>query len=173
MNFTHEGLREPFEIAPGVVVPPGAYDHEEAQLVLITNQARPLSLETRFVSGGFFGGHRTALSPTLRARHGEDLNAELAYELNNVDLPGGSFDTNLLRARLSWSWNPRLFVQGLLQYNDQAQLWSANVRFGWLSSANTGLFVVYNENRDIEGPGSAFRDRSLTVKFSRLVDLLD
>jgi hypothetical protein len=173
VNFTHEGLRKPFEIAPGVIVPPGAYDHQEAQLVVITNQGKPLSLESRLIVGGFFGGHRTAVLPTLRARRGEQLSVELAYELNNVDLPGGTFDTNLARARLSWSWTPRLFLQGLVQYNDQAELWSANVRFGWLSSANTGLFVVYNENRDLEGPGSTFRDRSLTVKFSRLVDLLD
>jgi hypothetical protein len=172
-NFTREGLREPFEIAEGVVVPPGTYDHGEFQLVVITNQGRALSFDGTAVVGGFFGGHRRSLSPSIKARYGEALNLELGYERNDVELPGGSFDTNLARARLSWSWTPRIFLQGLVQYNDQAELWSANLRFGWLSSANTGLFVVYNENRDILGPGSAFRDRSLTLKFSRLVDLLD
>lgn len=172
-NFTREGLREPFEIAGGVVVPPGTYDHQEFQLLVITNQGRALSFEGRAVVGGFFGGHRRLLNPSLKARHGDALNLELGYERNDVELPGGSFDTNLAKARLSWSWTPRLFLQGLVQYNDQAELWSANLRFGWLSSANTGLFVVYNENRDILGPGSGFRDRSLTLKFSRLVDLLD
>ena len=173
VNFTREGLREPFEIAPGVLVPPGGYDHEELQLVVITNQARPVSLDVTSVVGGFFGGRRRAINSIFKARRGERLNLELGYERNDVDLPGGAFDTNLVRTRLSWSWTPRLFVQGLVQYNDQAEHWSTNLRFGWLRSANTGLFIVYNEGRDTEGPGSRFRDRSLTLKWSQLVDLLD
>lgn len=172
VNFTREGLREPFEIAPGVLVPPATYDHEEFQLVVITNQGAPVSLDFTGVVGGFFGGTRVSLVPTLRARRGEQLNFELGYERNDVELPGGAFDTNLVRARLSWSWTPRLFLQGLVQYNDQAELWSTNLRFGWLRSANTGLFLVYNEGRDTEGPGSRYRDRSLTLKWSQLVDLL-
>ena len=172
VNFTQEGLREPFEIAPGVVVPPDSYAHEELQLVVITNKARPASLDMTAVVGGFFGGRRVSLKPIFKVRRGERLNLELGYERNDVDLPGGAFDTNLLRARLSWSWTPRLFLQGLVQYNDQAELWSTNLRFGWLHSANTGLFIVYNEGRDTEGPGSQFRDRSLTLKWSQLVELL-
>jgi Domain of unknown function (DUF5916) len=173
VNFTREGLREPFEIAPGVLVPPDTYDHEELQVVVITNQGKPLSFDGTAVIGGFFGGHRRSWRPTLQARRGERLSLALSYEREDVELPGGNFATNLAKARLSWSWTPRLFLQGLVQYNDQAELWSANVRFGWLSSGNTGLFVVYNENRDLVGPGSSFRDRSLTLKWSRLVDLLD
>ena len=41
VNLTREGLREPFEIYPGVVVPPGTYDHSEVQLVFITNPGAP------------------------------------------------------------------------------------------------------------------------------------
>jgi hypothetical protein len=173
VNFTQEGLVEPFEIAEGVVVPPGRYEHAETQIVVITNQAKPLSLDSRFILGGFFGGHRFTMTPIVKARHGEQLNLELGYEFNNVDLPGGSFETNLVKARLSWSWTPRLFIQGLVQYNDQADLWSANLRFGWLRSANTGLFVVYNENRDVRDSAWLSRDRSVTVKWSQLFDLLD
>jgi len=172
VNFTREGLRKPFEIAPGVVVPPGGYDHQELQLVVITNQARPVSLNVTTVIGGFFGGRRRAIKSIFKARHGDRLNLELGYERNDVELPGGAFDTNLVRARLSWSWTPRLFLQGLVQYNDQAEDWSANLRFGWLRSANTGLFIVYNEGRDTEGRGSQLRDRSVTLKWSQLVDLL-
>ena len=63
----------------------------------------------------------------------------------------------------------------LLQYNDVVDNWSTNLRLGWLQTANTGLFVVYNENRatDPDPLGLGVRDRSLTVKFSRLFDLLD
>ena len=45
MNLTREGVRTPFEIYPGVFVPPGTYDHAEAQLVAMSNQGAPLSVQ--------------------------------------------------------------------------------------------------------------------------------
>ena len=41
MNLTLEGVRAPFEIYPGIFVPPGTYEHKEAQLVFMTNQGAP------------------------------------------------------------------------------------------------------------------------------------
>ncbi len=37
------GCARPFEIVPGVVVPPGTYDHEDLALVFFTNQGAPAS----------------------------------------------------------------------------------------------------------------------------------
>ena len=174
VNVTEEGLRRPFEIYPGIFVPPGSYAHAETQLVFMTNQGAPVSLNVETRIGGLFGGDRVALTPTLRMRAGETLTAEVAYQRNDVDLPWGDFTTNLLRTRLSYSFNTRTFLQGLVQYNDRADLWSVNLRFGWLQAANTGLFVVYTDTRGlydlVERPERT--DRSLVVKFSRLFDLL-
>jgi hypothetical protein len=75
-------------------------------------------------------------------------------------------------------------VQALLQYNDRFDVWSTNLRVGWLRDANTGLYVVYNENRGLfadEPPDPLMRgpagvtgviDRRLVVKLSWLFDLL-
>jgi hypothetical protein len=109
----------------------------------------------------------------MRLRAGQAFNTDLALDRNDVDLPGGSFVTNLLRARLSYSFTPRLFVQTLVQYNDRIDNWSTNLRVGWLQTANTGLFVVYNDNREVGGLPLDVRDRSLVVKFSRMIDVLD
>jgi hypothetical protein len=173
VNFTREGVITPFEIYRGVTVPPGTYDHSELQLVGITNQGAPLSLEAQLTTGGFFGGSRVSSTLALRGRVGEALNAYLDYSRNDVSLPGGSFVTNLLKLRLSYSFTPRLYVQALLQYNDVIDNWSTNLRLGWLQTANTGLFVVYNENRDPTQGGIGLRDRSLTIKYSHMFDLLD
>jgi hypothetical protein len=175
MNLTLEGVRTPFEIFPGILVPPGTYEHAEAQLVLMTNQGAPLSLNLQTFIGGFFGGDRVTLNPTVRMRVGETFSTEVAYQRNDVDLPGGAFTTNLIRTRVSYSFDPRTFVQGLVQYNDRADLWSMNFRFGWLQAANTGLFVVYTDTRGLYDlfPNRPQRtDRSLIVKYSRLFDVL-
>ncbi len=172
INFTREGVKTPFAIVPGVTVPPGTYDHDEIQFIAFTNEGAPVSVRLDATFGGFFGGDRVELAPSLRVRAGETFNAEIAWIRNDIDLPGGSFLTNLGRARITYSFTPKVFLQTLFQYNDRDDLWSANLRFGWLQTANIGLFVVYNEIQGIGAGGPARPDRSLVVKLSRQFELL-
>jgi hypothetical protein len=171
MNVTRQGVTAPFEIYPGIFVPSGTYDHAEAQIVSFTNRGAPVSVGYRLTAGGFFGGDRVAHTPSIRVRVGDTTNAELSWATNDIDLPWGDFTTNLARVRVSYSFTPRLFLQSLVQYNDRAQIWSANLRFGWLNRANTGLFVVYNDTDDTGLRGRAIAGRSFIVKISRLIDL--
>ncbi|MGE0362676.1 MAG: DUF5916 domain-containing protein [Vicinamibacterales bacterium] len=174
VNLIQEGVRVPFEIYPGIFVPAGDYKNAEVQPVLMTNQARPVTLSLQSNFGGFFSGHRKAISPTLRVRGGQTLTAELSYQRNDVDLPQGDFVTNLVRTRISYSFTPRIFAQTLIQYNDRADVWAVNLRLGWLQAANTGLFIVYNDTRglyDFEPRRPERTDRSLVIKFSRMFDV--
>ncbi|MBK5257569.1 MAG: hypothetical protein JJE39_16205, partial [Vicinamibacteria bacterium] len=182
MNLTHEGLRVPFEIAPGVSVPVGNYDQVEAQIVTFSPQAKPLSINMMTTVGGYYGGRRLALSPALRFRTGDKLSGTLNINYNRVSLPQGTFEANLFRLRASYSFSPRVFVQSLMQYNQQTKFVSGNFRFGWLQSANAGIFVVYNEGRERDGLNEGLRDdsrlgllrdRSLVIKFSRLIDIFN
>ena len=173
VNFSKEGVFVPFEIFPGVVVPPGVYDDAEAQLLAQTNRGAPFQVTLTSNIGGFFGGDRVRLSPSGSMRLSETLNAQLRWDWNNIDLPGGSFTTNLGSLRVSYSFTTRLFVQVLVQYNDRADLWSSNVRFGLLSDANTGLFIVYNDIQDLGLARSSGAGRTLTLKYSYLFDLLN
>lgn len=173
MNLTREGVRTPFEIYPGVFVPPGTYDHAEAQLVGMSNQGAPFSVSMRVTAGGFFGGDRLTLNPTIKMRAGDALTAEVTYQRNDVKLPWGDFVTNLVRTRVSYSFSSRVFTQALVQYNDRADLWSMNFRFGWLQAANTGLFIVFTDTHGLydlfDRPERT--DRSLIVKYSYMFDL--
>ncbi len=175
INLTREGVRVPFQIFPGIFVPAGTYDNAEAQIVYMTNQGAPVSINIQTFMGGFFSGSRVTLNPTLRMRTSESLNLEVAYSRNDVKLPQGEFVTNLIRTRVSYAFNARTFIQSLVQYNDRADLWSVNLRFGWLQAANTGLFIVYNDTKGLYDlfPDRAQRtDRSLIIKFSRMFDVL-
>ena len=173
MNLTREGVRTPFEIYPGIFVPPGTYDNAEAQLVAMSNQGAPFSVSMRATIGGFFSGDRVSLNPTIRMRAGDALTAQVDYQRNDINLPEGAFVTNLVRTRVSYSFTSRIFTQALIQYNDRADLWSMNFRFGWLQAANTGLFVVYTDTRGLydlfDRPERT--DRSFTVKYSYMFDL--
>ena len=75
--------------------------------------------------------------------------------------------------RVNYSFTPFVNLQSLIQYNDQSDVWSVNLRFGWLNTAGTGLFVVYN---DTEGLGD-FRigpqSRTFIVKYTHQFDVLN
>jgi hypothetical protein len=77
---------------------------------------------------------------------------------------------------VSYSFSPRVFVQGLVQYNDRDNNWSTNLRFGWLQQANAGVFIVYTDSHLIDdelGLGPRIPNRSLVVKVSRIFDVLN
>jgi hypothetical protein len=174
VNLTEEGVRTPFEIYPGIFVPPGSYDNAEMNVVFMTNQGAPVSLNVTTFAGGFFAGSRKTVNTRLRMRLRETFTTEVSLQVNDVDFPTDDFTATLLRTSLSYSFTTRAFLQALVQYNNQADLWSMNLRFGLLQAANTGLFVVYTDTRGlydlIARPERT--DRSFTVKFSRLFDLL-
>jgi hypothetical protein len=168
LNLTTEGVVDDFEIFEGVVVSADTYNHAEAQLVFSTNQSKNVYISTRHILGGSFGGTRYINSGTLGFRVGDRFNSEYSLQLNNYDLPGGKFNATVFGTRLSYSFTPRIFTQGLIQYNSVSDIWSANIRFGWLQQANTGLFVVYNQ---VNGDGT-INNRSFTVKYTRMFDIL-
>ena len=172
-NVTKEGVTEPFDIIPGVIIQPGTYDHGEVALVFLGDESKPLNFSLRTTVGGRFGGDRVSLAPTVRYRIGEKFSSELAYNYNEFDLPvpGGDFTANLLRLRLSYSFTPKILLQLLSQYNEIDDRVSTNLRFSWLQSANSGLFLVYNEV-DESGLGALPRGREFTIKYSHIFDVL-
>ena len=173
VNFIHEGVQEAFEIYPDIYVSEGKYNNTEAQLVFNTNQTEWWSFSVRSYIGGFFGGNRVSLSSSLLFRVGDFFQTEFSLARNDIKLPEADFITNLLQARINYSFTPHLFISTLFQYNDRDDILAANVRFGWQRTANSGLFLVYNDLRVEEIGAFNTRYRSFSVKYSHLFDLLN
>ncbi len=175
VNFTLEGVKEAFDIVDNVTVEPGTYKHEEVQLVFFTDEAAPLSYGIRATIGGFFGGDRISLVPSIRYRIGETFSTELSWDYNDIELPvtNGNFEINLARLRISYSFTPKILLQALVQYDDVNDATATNLWFSWLQSANAGLFIVYNEvdERGIDAPPDTGRE--FIIKYSRIFDLLN
>jgi len=172
VNVKTDGVKEAFEIVPGVTIQPGTYDESEVSLAFIGNKSKPLNFGLRTTVGGIFGGDRISLVPTVRYRVGEKFSSELAYSYNALELPvpGGSFTANLASLRLSYSFTPKMLLQLLTQYNEVDDELSSNLRFTWLQSANTGLYLVYNEI-DERGLGAPPKGREFIIKFSHIFDV--
>ena len=174
VNFTREGVKEPFDIIDGVTIQPGTYDHAEGQIVFNTDLSAPLSLSLRTTVGGRFGGDRVSIAPTIRYRIGETFSTELSYNYNDFDLPvpNGQFNANLSRLRLSYSFTPKILVQVLAQYNEVDDIFGTNFRFSWLQSANSGFYLVYNEI-DERGVDAVPTGRELILKYSHIFDVFN
>jgi hypothetical protein len=171
VDWTREGLRAPFAIAPGVVVPPGTYDNWDFRTTWNTDASSTVSAGGRITVGGFLSGRQAQVSQNVTVRRGASV-GELQLNRNQVRLAEGRFNATVARLRLAYSVRPDIFVQSLLQYSDRSDVWSANVRFGWLNAAGTGLFVVLNEARglsDVVDPLD--RDRRLVVKYTHRFDV--
>ena len=179
MNFTLEGVREPFEIVDGVWVPAGTYEHSEIQPVFWTDQSAPLSLNVRSNIGGFFGGDRVTTDSTVRYQLDERFSTEVSWNRSDISLPvaNGDFTVNLARVRVSYSFTPNISLQTLVQYNDRDDVLAANVRFAWLQSANAGLYLVYNEVDEFSGLNMPHYEqenaRQFILKYSRIFDFFN
>ena len=171
LNVYHEGLQKPFSIANGVTLPVGSYDFTGPGVDYTSNPSLPLSVVLRGDFGPFYNGTRTGGSATLTFRRGASLSSSLLLDYNDVHLAEGNFIRSLVGMRLAYFITPRIFVQTLTQFNNQQRIWSANARFGWLSTAGTGLYVVFNDGEQADGFFSWTRPqaRSLTIKYTRQI----
>ncbi len=87
-------------------------------------------------------------------------------------MPNGQFTANLAKLRLSYSFTPKITLQALVQYNEIDDQIGTNMRFSWLKSANSGLFVVYNEV-DEQGIGALPTGREVIAKYSYIFDVFN
>lgn len=168
-NFYHEGLRQPFAIASGVTLPAGDYNWGSLGLDWDTDPSARLSLVSRSEIGPFYNGSRIGETVTLTYRRGASLTTSLLVDYQDVTLDQGDFIRKLVGVKVGYFFTPKVFLQSLVQYNNQARVWTANARFGWLSTAGTGLFVVYNEGQQAGGffDWVQPQSRSLVVKYTR------
>ena len=93
----------------------------------------------------------------------------MLVDYSKVHLAQGNFSRSLVGLRFAYFFTPRISLQTLTQFNDQAQVWTANVRLSWLSTAGTGLFVVFNDAEQAEGFLNWKRPvtHAFTVKFTK------
>ena len=170
---SYEFLKQPFEIAPAVVLPVDGYEFQQTEVMLTLGQQRAFTGAVAVARGSFYSGDKTSIS----LFHGRQeltprLSLEPSVSLNWIDLPEGRFSTELVTARATYTLSPLMFVSALVQYNSSTASVGANVRLRWEYHPGSELFVVYNEARDTLRPGRPeLQDRALIVKFNRLFRL--
>lgn len=175
-NLTGEGLEEPFEIREGIVIPAGTYNNAEWSFRYNTNRGAPLSIAGGWTLGGFYSGTQFRPNADIVYRYSDKLSTTLRLSYFDVRLDEGSFKTAVVGLNTSYSFTPRIYLQANIQYNEDTEDVGTNVRLGWLDTAGTGLFIVWNDTDHVgtferTGIVSGPKQRQLVIKYSRLFNL--
>ena len=107
---------------------------------------------------------------------GDQFTASVRVHYFDVELDEGSFTTAVIGFNGSYSFTPSLYLQANVQYNDDTRGLGTNLRLGWLDTAGTGLFIVYNDayqsgRFEDTGIPAGPKQRQLVIKYTKLFDV--
>jgi hypothetical protein len=133
----------------GATVPAGRYEFWTADASYSFGPQRFFSGSVSGRYGTFYGGHLASAGMNRgRVEVLRQLSLEPSVSFNWVRLPGQSFNTVLAVTRVNFTFTPRMFLSGLVQYNSSADSFSANLRLRWEYRPGSEIFLVYTEERD-------------------------
>ena len=174
LRDSYERLHEPFSPGGGLSIPVGGYAFRDVRLSYALGPQRRFAGRVALTVGGYFDGNITSLDLGRgRVEVLQRLSIEPSFSFNWIDLPAGSLRTDLARARVTYTFSPRMFFSGLLQYNSTNDTLGANVRLRWEYSPGSELFVVYTEEQSTDPLKPRrfveLRNRAVVVKATRLL----
>jgi hypothetical protein len=155
-----------------VEIPAGEYEFQSAGFSYGTNESRRLAVNGYVVAGDYYGGDRLSGEVSLGVRASRYVRSDTTWAYDEIDFPTGTFTSHIVRQRLGLSFSPTLFTNTYIQYNDEAELLSLNLRLNWLYRPGADLFVVFNQIWSAPGLSDlAAGDRQVIVKLTYLFEL--
>ncbi len=171
VNPVSDTLTQPLLLAPGVPpVPPGSYSWTEYQLRYISDSSKPLSLNAGFTAGGLWTGAQrsVSLSGVIRPSHQFRLSLGVTRTAADLGAPNTDFVTAVWTMRVNYSFTTNMFLDSLVQYDEDRNRFNANIRFNLIHHPLSDLFIVYNEQQVRNDP-TVTAGRSFIVKVTRMM----
>lgn len=139
---TFERLEAPFEIQPGVVIPPGSYRWTRFRTEVNTATKRRWVIDFALWYGGFYGGKLRQWAPGLTLKPNPHVSFEFQMERNEASVPQGEFVTQLFSGRVNFNFSPNLTWSNLMQYDSESRILGFQTRLRWTLRPGSDLFVV-------------------------------
>ncbi len=144
--WEEERLVEPFEIAEGVVIPPGSYDWLRYGMAGEIASKRKVSGRASWWFGSVYDGSLNQIDARLNVNPLPIATIELSFKRNVARLEAGDFTQELWGGRLRLNFSPDLELSSFIQYDDESRLLGANTRLRWTFRPLGDVFVVYNHS---------------------------
>ena len=165
-----DGLAADFATFAGGIKPGAYWWNTYRANYTSSTTGRKLGGSLALEGGGYYNGRKQTLKAGLNYVPNGTLLIEGTYARNQIQLPGlRDASSNVIGARLSYSFSPNLFVKAFAQINDERKLASLNLLCWYIYRPGSDLYVVYNQGWDQDAPGLPFlrsRGKSLRVKMT-------
>jgi hypothetical protein len=154
----YEDLDYDFEISDGVDILAGRYTNWEYAIQGRSAEKRRVSVEGQLLTGGFWDGDRNQAVINLTVRPNPGLSIQGELERNEVEVPRGSFNTNLVRLGGGWDLSPWVSMIGNVQYDNVTEIVGLFARARWIVRPGNDIYFVYTHNWQNVGEGLQDRD---------------
>ena len=173
VSDNYELVRKSFSPGRGISIPVGGYQFSDARVTYALGPQRPLQGRVEVTAGGYFGGTIRSIGLSRgRIDLFPNFSIEPSLSFNWIDLPHASARTDLAVTRINYTFSPRMFFSGLLQYNSTNHTIGTNLRLRWEYTPGSELFVVYTEEQNVEplrpDRSAELRNRGFVIKATRL-----
>ncbi len=161
-QFQFESLQEEFTIFDDYVIPADEYDFWSHSVSLVSAKRRNLWASTLVSHGGFYSGSRTNWNVQLGYKIVVPVYAGIESDLNFVNLPEGSFETQIYRFNLNLLFNPNVSLYSFVQFDNQSGTMGWQSRFQWIIKPGREVFFTWNS--PVMDPLERFRMESYEAR---------
>ena len=149
---TFERLNEPFEIADGVIIPPGDYRWTEHGVELQTASKRRWVLDAEYMTANFYGGTLRQFALGVVIKPNVHLGLVGQMERGTVRLAQDRFVTQVVSGGIDYA-AANVTWSNLIQYESDSRVLGFQSRFRWILRPGNDLFLVVNRGWSREMPG--------------------
>ncbi len=169
-NPVYERLFEPFEISPGVFLPPGEYRFTRFRSNAASAARRRFAVSASVGTGSYWSGNAEQVTASLSFKLPPRFIASVATNQTFARLPEGNFITRIFSSNIGYTASPRLSFSNLIQYDNRSRNlgWQSRVR--WTLQPGNDFFFSFNQGwiqEELENRRMQFRvqDSRVSMKF--------
>ena len=145
LNPTYERLFEPFEISPGVVLPPGEYRFTPMRIFFTSAQKRRLQGSVGLTFGSFWSGTAKTLQTGLRYQLPPKFVISLNSNQTFAQLPEGNFIARIFSTQINYAVSPFLSFSNLIQFDNRSGNLGLQSRVRWTLEPGNDLFFIFGQ----------------------------
>lgn len=145
LNPTYERLFEPFEIAPGVVLPPGEYRFTPMRIFFTSAQKRRLQGSIGLTFGNFWSGTAQTIQTGLRYQIPPKFTISLNSNQTFARLPEGSFIARIFSTQINFAVSPFLSFSNLIQFDNRSGNLGLQSRVRWTLEPGNDVFFIFGQ----------------------------
>ncbi len=155
-SVEYEQIFTPFEIFPGVTLPPGEYRFTRWRNTVATASRRSLQARVEWHLGNYWSGQAHELLTAVTFRIPPWFTISFNTNQTFARLPQGNFAARILTGQVNYTASPFLSFSNLIQYDNRSRNLGWQSRTRWILRPGNDLFFVFSQGW-IQDPDADYR----------------